>query len=175
MKLIFSLLLGLSIFGLTCAAQSVCPTVTPSESPALFNLKLGMTPAEARSVLGKSLKIKNKRGGEYTFFENFIEKPAPVSLTGVRALYLRFFKGSLYQIEIFYEGETGGAQTLESFINLQAAKLNLPPPELWKIKYGIAEINCGAFSVEADNFLNPRLQLSDETTLKEVAEKRKKD
>jgi hypothetical protein len=174
MKLIFSLLWALSVFGASCAAQSACRAETLAAAPVLLNLRLGMKPAEARSVFGKDLKIKNKRSGEYTFFENFIEKPAPGSLTGVRALYLRFFEGSLYQIEIFYEDETGGARTPESFINLQAAKLNLPPPEAWKIKYGIAEINCGAFSLKADNFLNPRLQLTDETTLKEVAAKRKK-
>jgi hypothetical protein len=172
MKLIVSFLLLLTIFGSPVAAQNTCGAETPP-APVLLNLKLGTSPAAARGVFGKDLKIKNKRKGEYTFFQNFIEKKAPNSLAGVRALYLRFFDGSLYQIEIFYENDAGAA-TLENFINRQAAKLNLPPAA-WKIKYGIAEINCGDFSLAADNFLNPRLQLTDEINLARVMAKREKD
>lgn len=176
MKLIFSFLLLSAVFAVPAAAQNIC-SGAPADAPALSNLKLGMSPAEVQRVLGKDLKIKNKRSSEYTFFQNFIEKPAPVSLAGVRAIYLRFFSGSLYQIEIFYEGETrraAAAETLENFINQQSAKLNLPVAG-WKIEYGIARINCGDFSLEADNFLNPRLQLTDEINLRNVKTKRGKD
>ncbi|HEX8370262.1 MAG TPA: hypothetical protein VF604_17070 [Pyrinomonadaceae bacterium] len=159
-------------FVLAGAAQDACRAEV-KDAPALFGLKLGMSPAQAQNVFGRDLKIKNKRNGEYTFFQNFIEKPAPNSLNGIRALYLRFFDGSLYQIEIFYE-DSNPASPLENFINAQSAKLNLPV-EAWKIKYGIAEISCGAFSLAADKFLNPRLQLTDETTLAKVEAKRKKD
>ncbi|HEX9959845.1 MAG TPA: hypothetical protein VGB00_02865 [Pyrinomonadaceae bacterium] len=173
MKLILSLfLLWLAVFAAPVAAQNTCGAEMPS-APVLLNLKLGIAPAAARSVFGKDLKIKNKRKGEYTFFQNFIEKKAPDSLAGVRALYLRFFDGALYQIEIFYENSTTPA-TLENFINLQSAKLNVPI-EAWKIKYGIAEINCGDFSLAADNFLNPRLQLTDRISLAKVEAKREKD
>ena len=172
MKLIFSIFLVFAVFGVNCAAQSGC-FAELSVAPVLFNLKLGISPAEAQSVVGKDLKIKNKRKGEYTFFQNFIENRAPVSLANVRAFYLRFYDGALYQIEIFYEGETS-AGTLEDFINRQSAKLNLPP-EAWKIKYGIAEINCGAFSLAADKFLNPRVELTDETIRAKVEAARKRD
>jgi len=172
MKLIFSILWALSVFGASCAAQSVCRAEL-ADAPALFNLKLGISPAAAQGVLGKDLKIKNKRSGEYTFFQNFIERKAPVSLAGARALYLRFYDGALYQIEIFYEDETI-AQTPESFINRQPAKFNLPL-EAWKIKYGIAEINCGAFSLAADKFLNPHVELTDETIRAKVEAARKRD
>jgi hypothetical protein len=172
MKLILSLLLSLTVFAAPRAAQNTCGAEMP-QAPVLLNLKLGMSPAGARSVFGKDLKIKNKRSGEYTFFQNFIERRAPNSLAGVRALYLRFFDGSLYQIEIFYENSTPPA-TLENFINQQSTKLNVPV-EAWKIKYGIAEINCGDFSLAADRFLNPRLQLTDRINLEKVEAKRKKD
>jgi hypothetical protein len=171
MKLIFSFLILLTIFVASVAAQNACEAKLEN-APVLFNLKLGMSPAEAQTVVGKSLKIKNKRSGEYTFFQNFIEKSAPNSLPDTRAVYLRFYDGALYQIEIFYE-EKNETLTLEDFINRQSVKLNLPV-EAWKIKFGIAEINCGEFSFAADKFLNPRLELTDEITLAKVEAKRKK-
>lgn len=171
MKVIYILLLTL-FFAFACAAQDACQ-LEIENAPVLSGLKLGMSPADARNVFGKDLKIKNKRSGEYTFFQNFIEKNAPNSLTNVRALYLRFFEGALYQIEIFYEEESG-VQTLEEFINQQSAKLNLPLAA-WRIKYGIAEMTCGTFSLAADKFLNPRLELTDETARARVLAKRKKD
>jgi len=171
MKLIFSFLFLLTLFVVTGAAQNTCAAKLEN-APTLLNLKLGMSPAEAQGGVGKSLKIKNKRSGEYTFFQNFIESRAPNSLTDTRAVYLRFYDGALYQIEIFYE-EKGETLTLEDFIKRQSAKLNLPV-EAWKIKFGIAEINCGDFSLTADKFLNPRLELTDNITLANVEAKRKK-
>jgi hypothetical protein len=171
MKLIFSFLFLLTICAVTGAAQNTC-AARLENAPAVLNFKLGMSPAAAQAVVGKSLKIKNKRSGEYTFFQNFIDSRAPDSLTGTRAVYLRFYDGALYQIEIFYE-EKNEALTLEDFINRQSAKLNLPV-DAWKIKFGIAEINCGEFSLVADKFLNPRLELTDPVTLAKVEAKRKK-
>ena len=171
MKAIRILLLTL-FFVVSGAAQETCDAKLP-DAPPLLNLKLGMSPAQVQSVVGKSLKIKNKRSGEYTFFQNFIEKSAPDSLTETRVVYLRFYDGALYQIEIFYE-EKPEVLTLEDFIKRQSAKLNLPV-EAWKIKFGIARINCGEFSLTADKFLNPRLELTDAITLAKVEAKRKKD
>jgi hypothetical protein len=166
------LLTLLLFFVFACAAQETC-VLEPKNIPVLHNLRLEMSPVQAQGVLGKGLKIKNKRKGEYTFFQNFIENRAPASLANVRALYLRFYDGALYQIEIFYEDETG-AETLENFIDRHSAKFNLPR-EAWKIKYGIAEINCGAFSLAADKFLNTRVELTDEATRAKVEAARKRD
>lgn len=172
MKLICAILFLFTIFAVAVAAQNTCQ-MKLENAPTLFNLKLGMSPAEARAVVGKSLKIKNKRSGEYTFFQNFINHRAPVSLIDTRAVYLRFYDGALYQIEIFYE-EKPESTTLEDFLKRQSAKLNLPL-EAWKIKFGIAELNCADFSLAADRFLNPRLELTDLLTLAKVAAKRKRE
>lgn len=141
------------------------------DAPALFNLKLGMSPEQAQSAIGRALKIKIKKDGERTFFQNFIKKDAPPSIRGIRAVYLRFFDRQLYQIEFFYTGEIP-RRTTEDFINSQPAKFNLPAPA-WKIEYGIAEINCGTFSVVADNVLNPRIEITDEIVRAKVEELRK--
>ncbi len=163
----FSFLL---IFAVGSAGQEMCQ-MELKDAPALFNLKLGMSPEQAQAAVGKALSIKIKKNGEHTFFQNFIEKDAPPSLGGVRAVYLRFFDRQLYQIEFFYAGENT-RQTTKGFINLQPAKFNLPAPA-WKIEYGIAEINCGAFSVVADNVLNPRIEITDEIVRTKVEELRK--
>lgn len=125
-----------------------------------------MSPEQARSVFGKDLKVKVKKKGQRTFFQNFIKKPAPNSLRGVRAIYLRFFDGELYQIEIFYENR-GDWQTLENFTGNFLAQTNLPA---WKIENGKAEIICGELSIVADRVLNPRIELTDETIRARVEE-----
>ncbi len=130
-----------------------------SDAPTLLGLRLGMSPQETRDVFGGNLKIKVKKEG--TFFQNYIEKKPPPFLPNVRALYLRFFERKLYQIEIFYALQTK-RQTLEEFTAGLSNKYNLSP-DLWAKKYGTAEINCTAFSLVADNVLNPRIQLTDES------------
>jgi hypothetical protein len=174
MKQIFSLLFSLWLFISTGAAQETCQREL-KDAPVLLNLKLGATTAEARAVFGKDLKIKNKRSGEYTFFQNFIKNAPPVALANVRALYLRFFDGRLYQIEIFYADETDKTLTLEDFVERQSAKLNLPPSAAaWQIEYGVARLDCGGFSLVADRFLNSRLELTDDATRAAVETSREK-
>lgn len=171
MKSIFSILFLSLLFAVETAAQAFCADETRN-APAVLNLRLGMTNEEVKNVFGGKLKIKNKRKGEYSFFQNYIKENPPPALSGVRALYLRFFDGRLYQIEVFYE-EKATPQTLENFIANVSEKFNFPVSE-WQIEYGFAEINCGKYSLAADNVLNPRLQLTDEITRAEVEKSREK-
>lgn len=171
MRLICLLLLILFI-ALPCAAREGCQ-LELKYAPAVLNLKLGATTAEARAAFGKILKIKNKTSGEYTFFQNFIKSEPPASLANIRALYLRFFDGRLYQIEIFYADEAA-ALTLDDFIKHQSARLNLPA-EFWETEYGIARLDCGGFSLVADRFLNSRLELTDESVRAAVEAKRERE
>ena len=147
------------------AAQQTCELESKT-APVLLNLRLGMSPEQARSVFGKDLKVKVKKKGDRTFFQNFIKKPAPASLGGVRALYLRFFDARLYQIEIFYETKSD-LKTLEDVTDLLAAQLNLSAAD-WEIENNQARIICGDASLVADNVLNPRIEFTNETTRAEV-------
>jgi len=166
MKSIVLILLFL-FCSMPCAAQEDCDLSNTS----LLGLRLGMLPEQVRSVFGKDLKVKVKKKGQRTFFQNFIKKPAPNSLNGVRAIYLRFFDGRLYQIEIFYENRSDW-QTLENFTYAFSAKTNLPA---WKIEKGKAEIICGEFSIVADQILNPRIELTNETIRAQVEEIRERE
>jgi hypothetical protein len=157
----FVLILIFLCCAMSAEAQENCVL---SNAPALLNLRLGISPEQARSAFGRDLKVKVKKKGQRTFFQNFIEKPAPNSLNGVRAIYLRFFDAKLYQIEIFYENR-GDWQTLENFINGFSAGKNLPD---WKIENGKAEIKCTEISIVADRLLNPRIELTDETIRAQV-------
>ena len=155
-------------FAAACVAQNtneVCD-LKSNGSPALFNLRLGMSPEDVQTVFGRNLKIKIKKNGNKVFFQNFIKEPAPPVLSGVRALYLRFFDGGLYQIEIFYEAKSG-LKTLTSVTDLLSAQLNLPVAE-WKLENNQARIICGDASLVADNILNPRVELTKETIRAEV-------
>ena len=151
------------------AAQEKCG-LNLADAPAIKNLRLGMSPPEASAALGGALKIKNISGGDYRFFQNYIKDAPPAALAGVRAVYLRFFDNKLYQIEIFYQ-ERSKDKSLENFLAELSANFNLPP-SLWKIEYGQARIECGGFSMTADDVLNPRLQLTDEAIRAKVTEKR---
>ncbi len=163
------------LFALMClpaicvAGQGDCDLT----SKTLLGLNLKMSNAQAKTVLGKALKIKNNRKGEYIFFQNYIEKPAPPPLTGVRAVYLRFYDGSLYQIEIFYENRNN-SQTLADFVNLQSTNFGLSTSE-WQIQNNVARAVCGELSLAADVILNQRVELTDEIILAKVAEIRRKD
>jgi len=153
-----------------CAAQATCELESKT-APILLNLRLGISPEQARSVFGKDLKVKVKKRGERTFFQNYIKKPAPASLNGVRALYLRFFDGGLYQIEIFYEPKPN-LKTLADLTDLLSAQLDLSADD-WKIENKQARIICVAASLVADNILNPRIELTNETIRAEVERLRK--
>ncbi len=152
----------LLILAVPGAAQEKCG-LTVNDAPDFFGLKLGMTPARVKSVLGKSLKLKIKKEG--TFFQNFITKPPPLFLPNVRALYLRFFDYKLYQIEIFYQSVNKGAerdaQSLLRFVDVLSANKNLPAG-FWEDFNGRFRLNCAEFSLVADDVLNPRIELTDE-------------
>ncbi len=155
-----------------CAAQNVC-NLSSKAAPLLFNLKLKMSPAEARAVLDSALKIKIKKRGERTFFQNFIKNPAPARLNGVRALYLRFYDLQLYQIEIFYEPRAD-LKTLEEIENALAAQFGFSAAE-WQTKNKQAEILCGEASLVADYVLNPRIELTVEPVRALIEAAREKD
>jgi hypothetical protein len=150
-----------------CAAQENCDLSNTS----LLGLRLGMSPEQARSLFGKDLKVKVKKKGQRTFFQNFIKKPAPNSLNGVRAIYLRFFDGRLYQIEIFYENRSD-SQTLENFIDDFTTKTTFPK---LKIENGKAQAICSEISIVADRILNPRIELTNETIRAQVDEIRERE
>lgn len=166
------LILFLLILSVSCAAQDAC-VLESKTSSAVLNLRLEMSPAEAQSVLGNKLKIKVKNKGERTFFQNFIKDSPPPNLSGVRALYLRFFDGKLYQIEIFYENRSDW-QTLAAFTDYLSAGSNLPA-SVWQTENGRSEIKCAEISLVADNVLNPRVELTDEKVRAQVEAARKKD
>ena len=170
-KLVSVILFSL-MFVIVGIAQANCDLQSKT-APLLLKLQIGMSPEQTRAVFGKALKIKIKKKGARTFFQNYIKKPAPVSLDGVRALYLRFLDRRLYQIEIFYEPRQD-LKTLEEITNTLSSQLNLPVPD-WQIKNNRIEIKCGEISLVADNILNPRVELTDETVRLQVEAAREKD
>lgn len=159
------------LFAAAISAQEPC-RLDAKAAPLLLNLQLGILPEQAQNILGRDLKIKIRKNGERTFFQNYIKNPAPESLRGVRALYLRFFDRRLYQIEIFYEPRQD-LQMLEDVSNTLATQLSFPDTN-WQIKNNRAEIACGENSIVADNILNPRIELTNETTRAKIIELRKK-
>ena len=156
------------------AAQNSPSSCALTSAPRLLGLSLGMSPAEAQGVFGKDLKVKIKSSGDRTFFQNYIGKPARGKLAGVRALYLRFLDGALYQIEIFYE-ERADAPTLEAFAARLAAELNFPPDvAVWQFAKNRALVDCGAFTIIADKPVDARVALTDTARLAEAEARRKK-
>lgn len=150
-----------------CAAQNGICDLTPNDAPTVFGLRLQMTPAQVKTVFGKKLKLNVKRKG--TFFQNFIDKPPPAFLTGVRALYLRFFDRKLYQIEVFYQNEIERESAAPSeiktteFVNQLSANFNLPGIAAWDTKdKRYYKLTCDGFSLAADRVLNPHVELTDE-------------
>jgi hypothetical protein len=131
-----------------------------------------MTSAAARSVFGRDLKIKVKTNGDRVFFQNYIGKKAPRPLAGVRALYLRFLDGRLYQIEIFYD-ESANVPSLEAFTENLSARMNFPAAD-WRFAGNKAVIDCGAFTLVADKPVDPRIVLTDTAKLADAGARRKK-
>lgn len=168
-----SVFIILSLFGWHSAvlAQENCDLFSKNAA-LLLNLKIGMSPPEVQNIFGRNLKIKVKKKGERTIFQNYIKNPAPNSLNGIRAIYLRFYDQKLYQLEIFYEPRPD-LKTVEEIAGALAAQLNFFAAQ-WKIEYRRAEIRCGNLSLFADNVLNPRIELTDETIRAKIEESRKK-
>ena len=168
MKIFF--LLVLCLFpAATFNAQEKCD-LTLQAAPGVFGLSLEMTPQETQSVFGKNLKVKVKKEG--SFFQNFIDKKPPAFLTGVRAIYLRFFNRKLYQIEIFYESEEG-RENLYEFVTALSAKLNLPT-KYWNEVNRKYLLDCADFSLVVDNVLNPRIELTQKAIKAEFEESQKR-
>jgi hypothetical protein len=143
-----------------------------SEAPAIFGLRLGLSFEGVQAAL-PTIKIKPKKNGEGSFFQNFVEQPAPPNLAGVRALFLRFFNNKVYQIEIFYD-DKDRAIKLEDFTNQLSTDLNMPT-EAWTIKNGQAKIDCGDFLVTADTVLNRHIELTDDAARAEFMKKQQKE
>ncbi|MEZ5428943.1 MAG: hypothetical protein R2747_22045 [Pyrinomonadaceae bacterium] len=162
------LLIFLSLSTVSVSAQEKC-LLPLSEAPSFFNLTLGMSGPQAKTAVGGKLNIKDKSKGVY--FQNFIKHDPPRNLSGVRAIYLRFFDSKLYQIEVFYE--KGSETPLEELVDQLSARENLPRSQ-WEIKYGIARLTCEGFSVGMDNFLNPRIEVTDPALLAEFTKSRGK-
>ena len=154
------------------AAQNSTGCALPN-APRLQGLSLGMSPSEVQSVFGKDLKIKVKTSGDRSFFQNYIDQEARGKLAGVRALYLRFLDGRLYQIEIFY-AERADVPTLQTFAVELAAEMHFPPNVKWQLAKGKAVIDCGAFTLVADKPVDPRVELTDTAKLTEAEARRKK-
>jgi len=158
LKIVFFIIISLVSVGLTRAQNENC-RLTLNEAPVLRGFRLGMSPAEVRRASGGKLKIQIKREG--SFFGYFIEDRPPAFLSDVRALYLRFFDGKLFQIEIFYESLATATPTLSDFTAQLSAQTNLAS-SLWTSEQNRAVIVCDGFSIVADNVLNPRVELTDE-------------
>lgn len=171
MKLIVLAFL-LSVFVGPCAAQEKCD-FNFEKAPVLLNLKLQMSPQEAQSVLGRGVKVKIKKNGQRTFFQNFIKNPAPPLLNGVRALYLRFFDRRLYQIEIFYENRSKW-QTLEDFTK-DLAPIFETSAVSWQKAPGKRILNCAGTTLIVDKVLNPRIEVTDEKTRRKVEDIRQQE
>lgn len=152
-------------------AQENCDLFSKNAT-LLLDLKVGMSPQEAQNIFGRDLKIKVKKRGERTIFQNYIKNPAPNSLNGVRAIFLRFYDQKLYQLEIFYEPRTD-LKTVEEISGVLASQLSFSAAK-WQIKNKRAEISCGDLSLVADNVLNPRIEVTDNAILAKIEEKRNK-
>lgn len=167
MKLII-ITISILIFSMTIFAQQKCE-LTLDQSPTLQNLSLGMSPIEARSLLG--IKVKADKEGQSTYFQNYIKKKAKGNLTGIRAIFLRFYDAELYQIELFYE-KPYRWQNLDSLLDDYSLQNNFSR-EFWHTEYGYAEANCNGFSLDADYKLNPHIQITNDA-IDEIVEKERK-
>ncbi|HEY8562380.1 MAG TPA: hypothetical protein VIL74_18530 [Pyrinomonadaceae bacterium] len=163
----------LILFCAVCAAAQSPANCALTDAPPLLGLRPGMSPSQVQGAFGKDLKIKVKTTGERTFFQNYVNKKATGKLIGVRALYLRFLDGKLYQIEIFYD-EQPNAPDLETFAADLAAQLNFPPGAAWEFSYNKAVIDCGAFTLVADMPVDARVELTDTALRAEAAARREK-
>lgn len=159
-------ILFLTAFVFAAKAQENCAW-TNTAAKVTQNLRLGMNAEEVRTALGGKPKIKAKQTGEYRFFQNYIDNKPPANLRGVRAFYLRFFDGRIYQIEIFYENDF--APTRENFTALIAKDFNFPASE-WIYKNLGAETVCGENKLVADYILNPRIELTNVPILEKTNE-----
>ncbi|MDQ3633530.1 MAG: hypothetical protein M3405_03350 [Acidobacteriota bacterium] len=166
---IFLVTISILLLSANLFAQQKCE-LTLAEAPTLQNLSLGMSPTEARSILG--IKVKADKEGQSTYFQNYIKKKAKGKLTGIRAIYLRFYDAKLYQIEFFYE-QNYRWQNLENLLDDYSSNHNFPR-EFWLTEYGYADADCNGFSLDADYKLNPHIQLTNDG-IAEIVEMERKE
>ena len=159
-------LIFLIAFASSISAQEKCE-LPMSSAPAMFNLRLGMSGRDAKNAVSGKLNIKIKEEG--VFFQNFIKKSSPKPIEGVRAIYLRFFDSKLYQIEIFFEKEVSD---FEEFVRNYSTKNGLDF-KYWSVKNGVAKLNCQGLSMTIDNYLNLRVELTDDELLKRFKDSKK--
>lgn len=162
------------------AAFTVLIIVTPAqqpcsrslgEAPALAGFRLGMSIEDTQAVLGSRFKIPKKKTGEGSFFQNFEGEQPPASLSGVHALFLRFFDFKLFQIEIFYE-DAAKPNRLHDLTQTLSTDLSVPPTA-WTMEKGKATIDCGDFTLTADTILNPHAELTDDVAYEAFKAKHK--
>jgi hypothetical protein len=158
------------LLSVAISAQEKCD-LTIRDAPRLLKLTLGMSSTEVNKAFGRDLKVKVKPKGQRSFFRNYIKKSARGSLQGIRALFLRFHNGLLYQIELFYNDDYNSSD-LTTFINKYSAKNNFPV-SLWRIKHGYAKVKCNGFSLKADSILNPHIEMTDEATYGRIETEKK--
>jgi hypothetical protein len=165
------ILLVLSIVVCAAKAQQPCK-ISIADSPSISGLKLGMPIAELTSVIGPGIKFKPTKTGEGVFFQNFIEQTPPPKLTGTRTMYVRYFNGKVYQIEIFFEDKDQPSK-LEEFTTRLSTYYELPR-DAWKVKNDRAELDCGSFRVNADAILNRHIELTDDAAYKDFQTKQQR-
>ena len=158
------IILTLSI--LFVSSSTLAQECTLTEPPPLLNLRLGMTVSEVNAVTGKDLKVKVKPDGERSFFKNWIKKEAKGTLTGMRAIYLRFYDGRLYQIELFYR-EDHRWQDIDALLADYSVESGFSR-DLWRVENGFAKAKCQGFSLEADRVLGAHIQITDDAVLAAV-------
>jgi len=90
-------------------------------------------------------------------------------LTGTRALYVRYFNGKVYQIEVFYE-DNDQSRKIEDFTKQLSTDHQLAL-DAWRMKNNRAEIDCDGFSLTADAILNRHIELTDEAAFSEFKNK----
>jgi len=165
------ILLVLSIAVCAAKAQQPC-SMSIADSPSITGLKLGMPIADLTSVIGPAIKFKPTKTGEGVFFQNFIEQEPPPKLTGTRTMYVRYFNGKVYQIEIFLDDKDQPSK-LEEFTNRLSTYYELPR-EAWTVKNDRAEMDCGSFRVNADAILNRHIELTDAAAFAEFDQKKQR-
>jgi hypothetical protein len=142
--------------------------MTLADAPEISGIKLAMPITDLANVVGPKIKFKPAKNGTGSFFQNFVEQAPPPKLTGTRAMYVRYFNGRVYQIEIFFEDKDKPSK-LKEFTDRLSTYYELPR-EAWIAKNGRAELDCGTFRVSADAVLNRHIELTDVAAYKEFQE-----
>lgn len=150
------------------AAQTAECALGVDAAPALRGLRLGMSPAEAGRATGLGVGVG--KDGSGTYFKNYIKRRAKGRMRGTRAVYLRFYKNRLFEIEFFLEPEEG-RPTLAGFVREYSDRHGLDP-DIWRIEHGYAGAVCAGFTLEADQILNPHIQLTDTAAAEALARER---